>query len=214
MYFQLSCPSCSSKVSALATSCPTCGFPVVLYTSMTSRREALGHEPLELIAMNPHTPLVILEMLRDIGGPSVRSSLTRNPRLTEMIQYQLSDDRATSVRVALASSPFTTNGVMEKLSCDADREVISALCQNDATPEYIRTEIESLLDDTFVGEDDVRDYNDYNDDDVYHDDDYYEPYQDGVIEHDGKYYDVMDLSEYGYGVMYFDEDNGWLTDLP
>lgn len=44
-------------------------------------------------------------------------------------------------------------------------------------------------------------------------DDTYLPYHDGEIEYDGKYYDVMDGGDYGV-TMYFDEDNGWLTELP
>ena len=45
--------------------------------------------------------------------------------------------------------------------------------------------------------------------------DYYGDESRGVVYDDcGKAYEVMNLSAYGGEIMYWDEDNGWLTDLP
>ena len=226
------CPSCGNDVSAFASSCPNCGFPVVLYASMKGRAETQSDDPLELVAANPHTPIVILEMLCGNSNWCVRAALTRNPSTPENLLLQLADDEDDDVRIALASSPYATIGVMEKLSDDADGDVIGALCQNPSTPEYIQRELEQQLgndgnpnDDDFEYDDDYDGDNDgheYSSLDISADDfgnqyyrygDTYLPYHDGEIEYDGKYYDVMDGGDYGV-TMYFDEDNGWLTELP
>ena len=226
------CPSCGNDVSAFASSCPNCGFPVVLYSSMKGRVETQGDDPLELVAANPHTPIVILEMLCGNGNRCVRAALTRNPNTPENLLLQLADDENDDVRIALASSPYATIGVMEKLSDDADGDVIGALCQNPSTPEYIQRELERQLgndgdrsdndseyDDDYDSDNDGHEYSslDISADDFgnqyYRYGDTYLPYHDGVIEYDGKCYDVMDGGDYG-ATMYFDEDNGWLTELP
>ena len=222
------CPNCGNDVSAFASSCPNCGFPVVLYASMKGRAETQSDDPLELVAANPHTPIVILEMLSENSNQCVRAALTRNPSTPENLLLQLADDEDDDVRIALASSPYATIGVMEKLSDDADSDVIGALCQNPSTPEYIQRELERQLgndgnrsDDDF-GYDGDNDGHEYSSLDISADDfgnqyyrygDTYLPYHDGEIEYDGKYYDVMDGGDYGE-TMYFDEDNGWLTELP
>ena len=222
------CPNCGNDVSAFASSCPNCGFPVVLYASMKGRAETQSDDPLELVAANPHTPIVILEMLSENSNQCVRAALTRNPSTPENLLLQLADDEDDDVRIALASSPYATIGVMEKLSDDADGDVIGALCQNPSTPEYIQRELERQLgndgnrsDDDF-GYDGDNDGHEYSSLDISADDfgnqyyrygDTYLPYHDGEIEYDGKYYDVMDGGDYGE-TMYFDEDNGWLTELP
>lgn len=226
------CPSCGKDVSAFASSCPNCGFPVVLYASMKGRAETQGDDPLELVAANPHTPIVILEMLCGNSNWCVRAALTGNPNTPENLLFQLADDEDDDVRIALASSPYATIGVMEKLSDDADGDVIDALRQNPSTPEYIQRELERQL-----GNDGDRSDNDSEYDDDYDSDndgherssldlsaddlgnqyyrygDTYLPYHDGVIEYRGKCYDVMDGGGSGE-TMYFDEDNGWLTELP
>lgn len=226
------CPSCGNDVSAFASSCPNCGFPIVLYASMKGRVETQSDDPLELVAANPHTPIVILEMLCGNSNWCVRAALTGNPSTPENLLLQLADDEDDDVRIALASSPYATIGVMEKLSDDADGVVIGALCQNPSTPEYIQRELERQLgndgnrsDDDFGYDDDYDGDNDsyeYSSLDISADDfgnqyyrygDTYLPYHDGEIEYDGKYYDVMDGGDYGV-TMYFDEDNGWLTELP
>ena len=226
------CPSCGNDVSAFASSCPNCGFPVVLYASMKGRVETQGDDPLELVAANPHTPIVILEMLCGNGNRCVRAALTRNPNTPENLLLQLADDENDDVRIALASSPYATIGVMEKLSDDADGDVIGALCQNPTTPEYIQRELERQLggdanrsdddfeyDDDYDGGDDGHERSslDLSADDFgnqyYRYGDTYLPYHDGVIEYRGKCYDVMDGGGSGE-TMYFDEDNGWLTELP
>ena len=225
-------PSCGNDVSAFASSCPNCGFPVVLYASMKGRVETQGDDPLELVAANPHTPIVILEMLCGNGNRCVRAALTRNPNTPENLLLQLADDENDDVRIALASSPYATIGVMEKLSDDADGDVIGALCQNPSTPEYIQRELERQLggdanrsdddfeyDDDYDGGDDGHERSslDLSADDFgnqyYRYGDTYLPYHDGVIEYRGKCYDVMDGGGSGE-TMYFDEDNGWLTELP
>lgn len=109
------CPSCGNDVSAFASSCPNCGFPVVLYASMKGRVETQGDDPLELVAANPHTPIVILEMLCGNSNWCVRAALTGNPSTPENLLLQLADDEDDDVRIALASSPYATIGVMEKL---------------------------------------------------------------------------------------------------
>ena len=226
------CPGCGNDISAFASSCPNCGFPVVLYASMKGRAETQGDDPLELVAANPHTPIVILGMLSENGNWCVRAALTRNPNTPENLLLQLADDEDGDVRIALASSPYATIGVMEKLSDDADGDVIDALRQNPSTPEYIQRELERQLgndvnrsDDDFEYDDDHDGDNDgyeYSSLDISADDfgnqyyrygDTYLPYHDGVIEYDGKSYDVMDGGDCGV-TMYFDEDNGWLTELP
>ena len=226
------CPSCGNDVSAFASSCPNCGFPVVLYASMKGRVETQGDDPLELVAANPHTPIVILEMLSENSNWCVRAALTGNPSTPENLLLQLADDEDDDVRIALASSPYATIGVMEKLSDDADGVVIGALCQNPSTPEYIQRELERQLgndgnrsnddfeyDDDYDGDNDGYEHSslDISADDFenqyYRYGDTYLPYHDGEIEYDGKYYDVMDGGDYGV-TMYFDEDNGWLTELP
>ena len=226
------CPGCGNDVSAFASSCPNCGFPVVLYASMKGRAETQGDDPLELVAANPHTPIVILEMLCGNSNWCVRAALTRNPNTPENLLLQLADDENDDVRIALASSPYATIGVMEKLSDDADGDVIGALCQNPSTPEYIQRELERQLrgdanrsdddfeyDDDYDGGDDGHERSslDLSADDFgnqyYRYGDTYLPYHDGVIEYRGKCYDVMDGGGSGE-TMYFDEDNGWLTELP
>ena len=226
------CPSCGNDVSAFASSCPSCGFPVVLYASMKGRVETQGDDPLELVAANPHTPIVILEMLCGNSNQCVRAALTRNPSTPENLLLQLADDEDDDVRIALASNPYATIGVMEKLSDDADGDVISALYQNPSTPEYIQRELERQLgndgncsdgdfdyDDDYDGGNDGHERSslDLSADDFgnqyYRYGDTYLPYHDGAIEYRGKYYDVMDGGNYGE-TMYFDEDNGWLTELP
>lgn len=198
--------------------------------------ETQGDDPLELVAANPHTPIVILEMLCGNSNWCVRAALTGNPSTPENLLLQLADDEDDDVRIALASSPYATIGVMEKLSDDADGVVIGALCQNPSTPEYIQRELEQQLGNDGNRSDDDFEYDDDYDDDYDGDNDGYEhssldisaddfgnqyyrygdtylPYHDGEIEYDGKYYDVMDGGDYGV-TMYFDEDNGWLTELP
>ena len=226
------CPSCGNDVSAFASSCPNCGFPVVLYASMKGRAETQSDDPLELVADNPHTPIVILEMLCGNSNWCVRAALTRNPSTPENLLLQLADVEDDGVRIALASSPYATIGVMEKLSDDADGDVIGALCQNPSTPEYIQRELERQLggdanrsdddfeyDDDYDGGDDGHERSslDLSADDFgnqyYRYGDTYLPYHDGVIEYRGKCYDVMDGGGSGE-TMYFDEDNGWLTELP
>ena len=226
------CPSCGNDVSAFASSCPNCGFPVVLYASMKGRVETQGDDPLELVAANPHTPIAILEMLSENNNWCVRAALTGNPNTPENLLLQLADDEDDNVRIALASSPYATIGVMEKLSDDADGDVIGALRQNPSTPEYIQRGLERQLgndgnrsddnvdyDDDYDGDNDGYEYSslDISTDDFgnqyYRYGDTYLPYHDGEIEYDGKYYDVMDGGDYGE-TMYFDEDNGWLTELP
>lgn len=222
------CPSCGNDVSAFVSSCPNCGFPVVLYASMKGRVETQGDDPLELVAANPHTPIAILEMLSENNNWCVRAALTGNPNTPENLLLQLADDEDDNVRIALASSPYATIGVMEKLSDDADGDVIGALRQNPSTPEYIQRELERQLGNDGNRSDDNVDYDGDNDGyeysslDISTDDfgnqyyrygDTYLPYHDGEIEYDGKYYDVMDGGDYGE-TMYFDEDNGWLTELP
>lgn len=137
-----------------------------------------------------------------------------------------------------------TTKVIERPSDDPDGNVIGALYHNPSTPEYVLVELEErtareflaqVVDEGDGGYDGEADgYDDeadgYDDDDdayerpsrVFRDDDsgelYYEygdrslPYHDGGVEYDGKFYDVMDVE--GAETMYFDEDNGWLTDLP
>ena len=222
------CPGCGNDVSAFASSCPNCGFPVVLYAGMKGRAKTQSDDPLELVAFNPHTPIVILEMLSENSNWCVRAALTRNPSTSENLLLQLADDEDDDVRIALASSPYATIGVMEKLSDDADGDVIDALRQNPSTPEYIQRELERQLGNDGNRSDNDFDYDGDNDDyeysslDISADDfgnqyyrygDTYLPYHDGEIEYDGKYYDVMDGGDYGV-TMYFDEDNGWLTELP
>lgn len=200
---------------------------------MVGKAEVRSDDPLELVAVNPNTPPVVLEMLCCSDNAFVRAALTRNPTMSEELLLRLSRDGSAYVRVALASSPFATTEVIERLSNDNDGDVIDALCKNPSTPEYILSELENRVGGSVgsvVGdEDDDEAYSYYDDDDAYdlpsgvfRDDDsgdlYYEygdrtlPYHDGGIEYDGKFYDVMDVD--GAETMYFDEDNGWLTDLP
>lgn len=226
------CPSCESGVSALALSCPNCGFPVVLYTSIKGRIETQSDDPLELVAANPHTPIVILEMLYESSNWCVRAALTKNPSTPEFLLFQLASDEDNNVRIALAASPHATVGVMEKLSNDTDSGVIGSLYQNPSTPEYIQKELERQLrndidcsDDDFENDDNHGDHNDVykhssldistNDfgDQYYSYGDTYLPYKNGKIKYEGKYYDVMNLGDWGE-TMFFDEDNGWLTELP
>ena len=124
---------------------------------------------------------------------------------------------------------------MEKLSNDMCSNVVADLSQNPVIPEYIRRELERQLEE--YGSDDNDDCGDYDycstcNDDTYEElppgvsrnefgDCYYRygdmrlPYHaDGTIEYEGKNYDVMDGSSFGGVTMYFDEDNGWLTELP
>ena len=217
MVLSIECPNCGCNASALAMSCPCCGFPVVLYASMTGRAEASDGDPLELVAMNPHTPPVMLEMLCENDNECVRSALTRNPSTPEALLFQLSNDFDEDVRIALASSPHLPVRVMEKLANDPESSVVGALHQNPSTPEYIRRELEAQLADSDEYDDDDDEIDDdygYVDYDHDHDDDdSYLPYHDSGIEYDGKFYDVMELDDYGV-TMYFDEDNGWLTELP
>ena len=222
------CPGCGNGVSAFASSCPNCGFPVVLYAGMKGRAKTQSDDPLELVASNPHTPIAILEMLSENSNWCVRAALTRNPSTSENLLLQLADDENDDVRIALASSPYATIGVMEKLSDDVDGDVIDALRQNPSTPEYIQRELERQLGNDGNRSDDDFEYDGDNDGyeysslDISADDfgnqyyrygDTYLPYYDGEIEYDGNYYDVMDGGDYGE-TMYFDEDNGWLTELP
>lgn len=225
------CPSCGSEVSTLAMACRWCGFPIVLYTSMKRKYENSDYEPLELVAMNPHTPQVILDMLSEDDNTFVRAGLARNPKAPEALLLRLADDEYDYVRTELASSPFITVNVMEKLSNDESLQVIEALHQNPATPEYIQSVLEERLTSdpykTVVAED-CEGVGGENDghiapeellDHVYRSSyfrygDQYLPYRDGSIEYDGKEYVVGDFSDYGGETMYFDEDNGWLTELP
>lgn len=204
---------------------------------MVGKAEVRGDDPLELVAVNPNTPPVVLEMLCCSDNAFVRAALTRNPTMPEELLLRLSRDGSAYVRVALASSPFATTEVIERLSNDTDGDVIDALCKNPSTPEYILSELEDRvgggLEVLVAGDDEDDDDGEaygYDDDGdaygrpsgIFRDDDsgdlYYEygdrtlPYHDGGIEYDGKFYDVMDVD--GAETMYFDEDNGWLTDLP
>ena len=235
MASMINCPNCKNEVSVLAISCPACGFPIILYTSMESKGSSSNGDPLELIAINPDTPQVILRALYKNGSPPVRSALTRNPNAPDSLIYQIATDWNADVRTVLASSPFLTTEVMEKLSNDMCRNVVAALSQNLVIPEYMRRELEQQLeeyDSADNNDDDDRDcHNTYNDDmceelppEVIRDEFggcYYRygdmclPYHaDGTIEYEGKSYDVMDGSTFGGETMFFDEDNGWLTELP
>lgn len=225
------CPCCSANVSAFAVACPTCGFPVVLHASMVGKFEQQGNDPLELVAMNPHTPAIMLDMLLANEESYVRVALARNPNASEGLLLRIADDRDSRVRAELASSPYLTVRCMEKLTNDSDSDVLNALLLNPSTPTYILQEVEMQLASCEALSDD-----NYDEDYSYGDDDYgyassnvstddfgnqyyrygdtYLPYHDGRIEYDGKSYDVMEGDEYGGETMYFDEDNGWLTELP
>lgn len=126
------------------------------------------------------------------------------------------------MRIALALSPYATIRDMKKLSNDTDVEVIGALCRNPSTPEYIQKELEHQLKVIGIakakndggGCSSLHNSTDDSQNQYYRYDGTHSPYHVGVIEHDVKSYDVMDDSDYGGETMYFDEDNGWLTELP
>ena len=229
----MDCPDCGSDVSNYALSCPNCGFPIILYTSMAGKCETFGDSPLELIAMNPHTPLAILDLLSEDDNWEVRAALAENPRLSEAILHKLACDEDDDVRAVLANSSILTTAVMEKLSSDENCAVKDALCQNLSLPEYIRKDLELQLDAVDESQDEENCYVDnyYEDDYPRYDDDtpssifsddcgnqYYRygdmslPYSDGEIEYQGRRYDVRFCSD--GDEMFFDEDNGWLSDLP
>ena len=221
------CPNCGEEASEFAFACPNCGFPIVFYVSMEGKCETQSEDPLELVARNPHTPSVILEMLCENDNPYVRAALAQNPSAAETLMFRLADDEDVDVRIALASSPSLTVGLMEKLTDDEYYDVLDALRQNIATPEYIQRELEQQMVDDADGfdgdEDSDDDYDDHYDSSSYRtttDDfgneyyrygDMYLPYQDGRVEYDGKHYDVH---EYDGDTWFFDEDNGWVSDLP
>lgn len=134
------CPACNHPASELATACPHCGFPIVLYTGMA--RDVAPHcTPQELVSRNPHTPQATLKALSQCDNEDVRSALCDNPSTDESILFQLSHDQSARVRIALASSPFLTIVLMEALADDTSTAVRDALLQNPATPEYIRREL-------------------------------------------------------------------------
>ncbi len=194
MSLSIDCPSCGCTVSALAAACPSCGFPVALFSCMEGKIKVLGGDPLELIAMNPYTPPVILEMLCGNSNAAVHSALTRNPSTPEMLFCRLSNDTDSDVRVALLSSPYATDKVMQKISNDPDRTVIDALCQNPSTPEYLRRELANQIVDNDAYDDND---DDESEEQQYSYDDAYLSYHDGGIDYDGKFYVVMDNDEYG-----------------
>ena len=162
----------------------------------------------------------------------MRSALAKNPNSPERLLLRLSDDDDPDVRIALASSPFMSTDIMEKLSNDIKGEVVEALYQNSTVPEYILNELAQILvnnderntyDDLESDEDfDITDHDfDCSPHNVYTDDwgdSYYQygdmwlPYHDGGVEYDGKFYEVMGGED--SDPMFFDENNGWLTDLP
>lgn len=216
------CPCCGAEVSVFATACPACGFPVVLHTSMVGKHKQHSNDPLELVAMNPHTPMVILDMLLGNDNLCVRAALARNPNAPEGLLLRIADDGDSRVRIGLASSPYLTIRSMEKLTGDSDSDVLNALLLNPSTPTYIQQEVEAQLEKFEELSDDDDNYG-YTPSDVSFDDfgnqyyrygDTYLPYHNGKIEYNGKSYDVMEGDIYGGETMYFDEDNGWLTELP
>lgn len=149
MILMSECPCCGHDVSVLATSCPHCGFPVVLYESMKGNVEAQSDDPLEFVAANPHTPTVILEMLSKDDNPNVRAWVAQNPSLNELLVCRLAEDEDERVRVAIASSPSLTDEMVEKLRDDAlstfRRDVIYALSKNPRVSEQMQFELDQDL---------------------------------------------------------------------
>ena len=156
MKLLIGCPCCGNEVSTLAEACPLCGFPVVLYTRMEGLYETCSDSPLELVALNPQSPPMILDVLCAKGGPVERIALTRNPNVSYSILRELADDAEDDVRAALASCPSLPEEIMEMLSGDECCSVIEALYHNPATPEYIRDDLDQRLfeaDDYYEDED-------------------------------------------------------------
>jgi hypothetical protein len=76
-----------------------------------------------IFALNPTTPIDILEELSTLDSYSVRSEVARNPSINEVIVKRLSEDSRPSVRLMLIYNKATSTEVLRKLSLDADQDV-------------------------------------------------------------------------------------------
>jgi predicted DNA-binding WGR domain protein len=103
--------------------------------TIESIREALpNYEAWDDVAINPKTPVPILEVLAKDSDESVRCAVARNNSTPSSLREVLAKDSHEFVREGVAMSNFTAASMLEALSKDKDEDVRSAVAGNISTP--------------------------------------------------------------------------------
>lgn len=78
-----------------------------------------------------------LKLLAKNANPKIRESVALNYHTPGMVLWELSIDVADSVRECVARNPYTPQGVLEELSEDKSERVRAFIASNKSTPEHV-----------------------------------------------------------------------------
>jgi len=101
------------------------------------------------VALNPNTPVSVLEKLAEDEESLVRSGVAHNPNIPVSVLEKLAEDEESLVRSGVAHNPNTPVSVLEKLAEDEESLVREAVAHNPNTPvsvlEKLAEDEESLV---------------------------------------------------------------------
>lgn len=216
----VSCPECGKEISSIAEHCPQCGFPFALFRSSPLHE---GNSYVR-VASNYQTPALLLFLLSQNEDWEIRAAVAKNPSAPPFLLQILSEDNDEDVRAAVAENGGVPVAILENLAGDESAKVLTSVAGNLGAPERILACIENRIvlgdcSDDLAGHDDCDGCGSYGydcyDDPADCDDlvgGYYRSASgDFYVNESGERCSVMDTSDEGGMLMYYDEGNGcWL----